>query len=190
MELEIGDLKIEQQSDQVENQARNMVGEKIPATITPFMFRNQEGCVLLAGLHEFEDGTALFAGMNLISGPEKYARAVQAGRVEVQKHANEQYSSRIKVFKSSNGDHPTLASLSWVELSKLAGVQNFQDELKKYGAEEFGTAEEILGVMNKTRNQLAMIYPQNDIRSLVIMWGVTRINALAVNFGTQGFQGQ
>ena len=188
--MKIGELSIDPQNKLPQVLARNMNGEEVLATITPFMFTNPDGCVLLAGLYEFADETALFGGIELINGPEQYRRAIQAGRVEVQKWKNDQYSSRIKAFKSESGEHPSLASLTWDELAKLANVKNAQDLLRDYGAVALGTAGEIISVTNKTRNQLAMTYPVTDVRSLALMWGVTRITAIAKKFGSKGYQGQ
>jgi len=190
MKIELNDLVIQKQADQVRSLAANMLGEKVEATITSFVFTNDEGCVLLAGLHEFDDGTALFSGIELINGPAPYQRAIQAGRVEVKDWQDDQYSSRIKVFKSESGEHPNLAGLTWDDFSKLADVADVQTLLREYGAVALGTAGDILAVANRTKNQLAMTYPRGDIRSLAVMWGVTRITAIAKKFGSTGYAGQ
>lgn len=189
-EIVVGDLRIRQEASHPNVLATNMVGENLGASLTSFVFTNPDGCVLLAGLYEFEDGSALFRGIEKIAGPEPYSRVLQAGRVEVQKWGDDLYSSRIRALKSVTGDHPNLAGLTWEELAKLAEVQNAQTLLKEYGAISLGTAGEIISVTNKNKNQLAMTYPRADVRSLAVMWGITRVTAIAKKFGMQGYQGQ
>lgn len=190
MNISLGNLSIEQQSGITKSVTSNTAREEMSVEITSFMFTNSEGCSLLAGFHNFEDGTAMFAGISLISGPDKYRRAVEAGRSTVEPWGNDQLSARVRAFKHLSVDRPSLAQISIEEFASLSGEKSIRDFLTNSGASGLGTAGQLIGVTNKSQNQLAITFPRDDLRSLAIMWGITRINAIEKKFGLMNLEPQ
>jgi len=190
MKITLGNLKIEQQPEITKSVAANAARDKVSVEITSFVFTNAEGCSLLAGFHNFDDGTAMFAGISLISGPDKYRRAVEAGRSTVETWGKDQLSARVRAFKHLSGDRPTLAQISVEEFASLAGDKNIHEFLTSFGATGLGTAGQLIGVTNKSQKQLAITFPRDDLRSLAIMWGITRINSIEQKFGLVNLEPQ
>ena len=188
LEIELGSISIQQLPELTQTLARDLNREELPAEVTSFIFKDDAGCVLLGGLFKFEKSQPHFQGIELLSGPDLYRRATQAGRMAVEPHGKGNYACRLRALKINNGEYASLSNVTASELKTLAEDSNFYETLKNHGALEIGTAEQILSTSGPTRNQLAMIFPESDLRSLAIAWGVTRISALAKRFGTAEFE--
>jgi hypothetical protein len=137
-----------------------------------------------AGYTIWTDGTSDLCGIVKVSGPEVYNRATTAGRMPVSKREGTSRSVRLRALRYAGKDRANLANVSWDQLNGLIH-SSAQEELTKFGAIELGTAETILGVHNKTKNQLAMIFDEQDLRSVFAAFALTRIIPLMENFGME-----
>ena len=93
-----------------------------------------------------------------------------------------QFSVRLQALRYKEPGRANLASITWDELNKLLGA-SATEMLKSFGATELGTAEQILNVSNKTKNQLAMIYPNDCSEAAFAAYALTRVLPLMKNYG-------
>jgi hypothetical protein len=121
-------------------------------------------------------------GLVKVSGPDVYERLTKAGRMQVAATSSGHNSVRLKALRYKEPGHAILASISWDDLNKLL-ESNASEMLKSFGAIDLGTAEEILNVTNKTKNQLAMVSPQGNHEAMFAAYALTRILPLMKNYG-------
>lgn len=144
--------------------------------------RTPDGGDIHVGFTKWADGLADIVGLVKVSGPDVYERLTKAGRMQVAPTSSEHNSVRLQALRYKEPGRANLASITWDDLNKLL-ESNASEMLKSYGAVELGTAEEILNVTNKTKNQLAMISPQGNHEALFAAYALTRILPLMKNFG-------
>jgi len=158
-------------------------GDNLLAKSQVAKFSSPDGLVMLAGLNIWPDGQMDFRTMDFIAGPDSYRRLERAGRLEVKSYAGDSYGAYIRALRISGKDYPTLGGVTWRELDNLLG-SSAKDFLTSLGATALGTAEEVLGATNRNREFLAIQCPQDDVRSLHAMWGMTRVLAVMKGLGS------
>ena len=136
------------------------------------------------GYTKWLDGASDLCGIVKVAGPEVYNRATTAGRMTVTELDESRRSVRLRAFRYADSDRATLANVTWEQLNSLL-KSSAQDELIKFGAVELGTAELVLGVTNKTRNQLAMVFDEQDLRPVFASFALTRMIPLMENYGME-----
>ena len=144
--------------------------------------RTPDGGDIHVGYTKWADGTSDIVGLVKISGPDVYERATKAGRMPVAIESTNQVSVRLQALRYKEPGRANLAFITWEELNKLLGA-NASELLSTLGATELGTAEEILGVTNNKRNQLAMICSPDSYEALFGAFALTRILPLLKNYG-------
>ena len=148
-------------------------------------YSTTDGGLLRAAFVVLSDKTMVMKGMALIDGPDKYSRLVRAGSMEVAEFDTEYFSCRVRAMRYNDQDRQNVANVSWPDLKSLVG-DDAKSLLSDLGAIKFGTAGEILGITNRTANQEAMIFPQNDLRSLFAVWAMTRVIPVMKDYGRDG----
>jgi hypothetical protein len=144
--------------------------------------RTPDGGDIHVGFTKWADGLADVVGLVKVSGPDVYERLTKAGRMQVAATNTGHHSVRLQALRYKEPGRANLASVTWDDLNKLLD-SNASEILKSFGAIELGTAEEILNVTNRTRNQLAMVSPQGNHEALFAAYALTRILPLMKNFG-------
>ena len=144
--------------------------------------RTPDGGDIHVGFTKWADGLADIVGLVKVSGPDVYERLTKAGRMQVAATSSGHNSVRLKALRYKEPGHAILASISWDDLNKLL-ESNASEMLKSFGAIDLGTAEEILNVTNKTKNQLAMVSPQGNHEAMFAAYALTRILPLMKNYG-------
>jgi hypothetical protein len=144
--------------------------------------RTPDGGDIHVGFTEWSNGQADVVGLVKVSGPDVYERLTKAGRMQVAATSAGDNSVRLQALRYKEPGRANLASITWDDLNKLLG-SNAQEMLKSFGAIDLGTAEDILGVINNTRNQLAMICACNNSEALFAAYALTRILPLMKNYG-------
>ena len=147
-----------------------------------------DGCVLTAGLAFFPDGSHRIAGLELISGDERYARATKAGNLSVKKLTDGRLGIALQVLKYGESGRANLHGTNWEELNSLLGLE-FQSYLKALGAMEFGKAGQLLGNTGKTLNVPAFTIANGSERAFLVAWAATRVVPLQKRFGQQEIVG-
>ena len=144
--------------------------------------RTPDGGDIHVGFTKWADGLADVVGLVKVSGPDVFERLTKAGRMQVAPTSSGHNSIRLKALRYKEPGHANLASITWDDLNKLLD-SNASEMLKSFGAIDLGTAEEILNVTNKTKNQLAMVSPQGNHEALFAAYALTRVMPLMKNFG-------
>jgi hypothetical protein len=144
--------------------------------------RTPDGGDIHVGYTKWSDGSSDLVGLVKVSGPDVYDRLTHAGRMQVATTNSRDYSVRLQALRYKEPGHANLASITWDDMNKLLG-SSASEMLKSFGATELGSAEEILNVSNRTRNQLAMICPQGNHEALFAAYALTRILPLMKNYG-------
>jgi len=144
--------------------------------------RTPDGGDIHVGFTEWSDGQADVVGLVKVSGPDVYDRLSKAGRMQVGFTNAGHNSVRLQALRYKEPDRANLASINWEDLNRLLG-SSATEMLKSFGAIDLGTAEEILDVTNRTRNQLAMVFPRDHHQAVFAAYALTRILPLMNNYG-------
>jgi len=144
--------------------------------------RTPDGGDIHVGFTEWENGQADVVGLVKVSGPDVYERLTKAGRMQVAATSSGDNSVRLQALRYKEPGRANLASITWDDLNKLL-ESSASEMLKSFGAIDLGTAEEILGVTNQTKNQLSMICARNNHEAMFAAYALTRILPLMKNYG-------
>ena len=187
MKIQVGPVQIE-----ILEEFQSCIGKPIGAQdelegsrLLAYMMTPDGGNVHV-GYTKWSDGKSDLCGIVKVAGPEAYSRATAAGRMTVTEMDKDKRSVRLRALRYADSDRATLANVTWEQLNILL-KSSAQEMLKEHGAIELGTAEEILDVTNKTRNQLAMTFNESDLRPAFAAFALTRIIPLMENFGMEQF---
>lgn len=183
MRIFVGPIEVETH-DHFQNCRGKSIGgvDEIAGTRLLSYIRTPDGGDIHVGFTKWDDGLADIVGLVKVSGPDVYERLTKAGRMQVAATSSGHNSVRLQALRYKEPGRANLASITWDDLDKLLG-SNASEMLKSFGAIELGTAEEILNVTNRTRNQLAMVSPQGNHDSLFAAYALTRILPLMKNYG-------
>ena len=183
MTIQVGPVSIEITESFQSCRGKSMGGEEeLDGKRLLAYMRTPDGGDLHVGFTKWADGLADVVGLVKGSGPNVYERLTKAGRMQVAPTSSGHNSVRLKALRYKEPGHANLASITWNDLNTLLG-SNATEMLKSFGAIELGTAEEILNVTNKTKNQLAMVSAQGNHEALFAAYALTRILPLMKNFG-------
>ena len=183
MAFQVGPVSIEV-SESIQSCRGKPMGEEVEldgVRLLSYM-RTPDGGDIHVGFTKWSNGQADVVGLAKVSGPDVYERLTRAGRMQVATTISGQFSVRLQALRYKEPGRANLASITWDELNKLLGA-SATEMLKSFGATELGTAEQILNVSNKTKNQLAMIYPNDCSEAAFAAYALTRVLPLMKNYG-------
>ena len=183
MAFQVGPVSIEV-SESIQSCRGKPMGEEVELNGVRLLsyMRTPDGGDIHVGFTKWSNGQADLVGLAKVSGPDVYERLTRAGRMQVATTISGQYSVRLQALRYKEPGRANLASITWDELNKLLGA-SATEMLKSFGATELGTAEQILNVSNKTKNQLAMIYPNDCSEAAFAAYALTRVLPLMKNYG-------
>jgi hypothetical protein len=144
--------------------------------------RTPDGGDIHVGFNEWSNGKADLVGLIKVSGPDVYDRLTRAGRMQVASTISGDTSVRLQALRYKEPGRANLASITWDDLNKLL-ESSASEMLKNFGAIDLGTAGDILGVTNNTRNQLAMTCAGDNHEPLFAAYALTRVLPLMKNYG-------
>jgi hypothetical protein len=183
MTIQVGPVSIEINSNFQPCRGKPMVGDtELDGKRLLAYMRTPDGGDIHVGFTEWSDGQTDVVGLAKVSGPDVYDRLTKAGRMQVASTSSGNNSVRLQALRYKEPGHANLASITWEDLNSLLG-SNATEMLKSFGAIDLGTAGEILDVTNRTRNQLAMIFPGDQHQAVFAAYALTRILPLMKNYG-------
>jgi len=121
----------------------------------------------------WEDGDGQIETVDSGNSPLPYSRLSHGGRIGVIGVGTNQKFMELRIAKVNDelwsNFHQTNAS----ELSTLLN-ENIEIYLKKFGADEFGIREHLLGDVSNRRNQMGVIFTKGNIEVPLISYVITR----------------
>lgn len=118
-------------------------------------------------------------------GDTKYGSLQKGtGRLAISS-AGENEIFQIRAMKYNKvSQKANLASVSLEDLDDWAR-EDFAELLKKHGAIEVGTKEELIGEENKNKNVLAALIPKGNLEAVAVAFAVTRVLAIMYDYGVE-----
>ena len=158
-------------------------GTEQVAKLTTFRVTSSDELNLIVGLVEWPTDPPEVKPIDLIGGLTKHSSLARRGSMSLSDSRDGNWLAVLKVMKySPDKGYFTLHGATANEIDSYLGY-NFKELALEMGALRFGTRAEIENETSRTANQLAMVVPKGDLRSLAFAYTVTRALAVINDFG-------
>lgn len=107
------------------------------------------------------------------TSPLPYSRLGHGGRIGVTKFNRSQKYMELRITKVDQNLWSNFVKTTEAELDNLYGSR-VEPFLKEFGAIEFGTREELLGDISNRRNQICVLFEENNIVLPFVVYALTR----------------
>ena len=155
------------------------------AKLTTFRVTSSDELNLIVGLVDWPSDPPEVKPIDLIGGLTKHASLARRGSMSLSDSRDGNWLAVLKVMKySPDKGYFTLHGATSDEIDHYLGY-NFKELALEMGALRFGTRAEIEDETSRTANQLAMVVPKGDLRSLAFAYTVTRALAVINDFGLE-----
>ena len=155
------------------------------AKLTTFRVTSSDELNLMVGLVEWPSDPPEVKPIDLIGGLTKHASLARRGSMSLSDSRDGNWLAVLKEMKySPDKGYFTLHGAASEEIDHYLGY-DFKELALEIGALRFGTRAEIEDETSRTANQLAMVVPKGDLRSLAFAYTVTRALAVINDFGLE-----
>jgi hypothetical protein len=107
------------------------------------------------------------------TSPLPYSRLGHGGRIGVTQFNSSQKYMELRLAKVDQNLWSNFVKTTEAELDNLFGSR-VDPFLKEFGAIEFGTREELLGDISNRRNQICVLFEENNIVLPFVVYALTR----------------
>jgi len=145
---------------------------------------SSDGLRMTIGCTFWADGSADVQPLDFLAGPDAYRRLEVAGRMTLNPAEDEGRVALLRALKYGDRGYPTLASVSWEELSDFAGTDAVE-LLESHGARtgEYGALK---ADATRYREHPAFAVAQDGLAAVFAAFAVTRVLPIMKGFGRDG----
>jgi hypothetical protein len=148
------------------------------------VIESSDGLRMTIGCTVWEDGSADVQPLDFLAGPDAYRRLEAAGRMSLTDAGNGARVALLRTLKYSDRGYPSLASVTWEELSELAGA-NAADLLISHGA-RVGAYEDLRPQPRQYREHPAFEVSEDGLEAVFAAFAITRVIPIMKGFGRNG----
>lgn len=145
---------------------------------------SSDGLRMTIGCTVWEDGSADVQPLDFLAGPDAYRRLEAAGRMTLSQGIDGSRVGLLRTLKHSDRGYPSLASVTWEELSALAGAEA-GDLLVSHGA-RVGAYEDLRSDPRRYREHPAFAVTADGPEAVFAAFAITRVIPIMKGFGRDG----
>jgi hypothetical protein len=148
------------------------------------VIESSDGLRMTIGWTVWEDGSADVQPLDFLAGPDAYRRLEAAGRMTLADAGDGSRVALLRTLKYSDRGYPSLASVTWEELSELAGA-DVADLLISHGA-RVGAYEDLRPQPRQYREHPAFAASEDGSEAVFAAFAITRVIPIMKGFGRDG----
>lgn len=153
-------------------------------TVREAVLESSDGLRMTIGCTVWEDGSADVQPLDFLAGPDAYRRLESAGRMTLTDAGDGVRVALLRTLKFGDRGYPSLASVTWEELSELAGT-GAADLLISHGA-RVGAYEDLRRSPQRYREHPAFAVSEDGIEAIFAAFAITRVIPIMKGFGRDG----
>lgn len=148
------------------------------------VIESSDGLRMTIGCTVWEDGSADVQSLDFLAGPDAYRRLESAGRMTLNESGAGTRVALLRTLKYGDRGYPSLASVTWVDLSELAGA-DAADLLISHGA-HVGAYEDLRPHPRQYREHPAFAVSADGLEAVFAAFAITRVIPIMKGFGRDG----
>ena len=148
------------------------------------ILESSDGLRMTIGCTVWEDGSADVQPLDFLAGPDAYRRLEAAGRMALTNAGERTRVALLRTLKYGDRGYPSLASVTWEELSQLAGT-DAADLLVSHGA-RVGAYEDLRPSPQRYREHPAFAVSEDGVGAVFAAFAITRVIPIMKGFGRDG----
>ncbi|MDZ8275716.1 hypothetical protein R2Q81_07100 [Microbacterium aquimaris] len=148
------------------------------------VIESSDGLRMTIGCTVWEDGSADVQPLDFLAGPDAYRRLEAAGRMALNESGAGMRVALLRALKYGDRGYPSLASVTWDELSDLAGA-DAAELLSAHGA-RVGVYEELRQKPRQYREHPAFAVSEDGLEAVFAAFAITRVLPIMKGFGRDG----
>ena len=148
------------------------------------VIESSDGLRLTIGCTGWNDGSADVQPLDFLAGADAYRRLEAAGRMTLSDAGDGARVALLRTLKYSDRGYPSLASVTWEELSALAG-SDAGDLLVAHGA-RVGAYEDLRSNPQRYREHPAFAVTAGGLEAVFAAFAITRVIPIMKGFGRDG----
>jgi hypothetical protein len=148
------------------------------------VIESSDGLRMTVGCTVWEDGSADVQPLDFLAGPDAYRRLEAAGRMTLNDDDDGARVALLRALKYGDRGYPSLASVTWEELSELAGT-DAADLLTSHGA-RVGAYEDLRTQPRQYREHPALAVSEDGLEAVFAAFAITRVLPIMKGFGRSG----
>lgn len=148
------------------------------------VIESSDGLRMTIGCAVWDDGSADVQPLDFLAGPDAYRRLEAAGRMTLSDTGDGARVALLRTLKYSDRGYPSLASVTWEELSALAG-SDAGDLLVSHGA-RVGAYEDLRPDPQRYREHPAFAVTADGLEAVFAAFAITRVIPIMKGFGRDG----
>lgn len=145
---------------------------------------SSDGLRMTIGCTLWADGSADVQPLDFLAGPDAYRRLEAAGRMTLSDAGGGTRVALLRTLKYSDRGYPSLTSVTWEELSALAGL-DAGDLLVSHGA-RVGAYEDLRPEAQRYREHPAFAVTTDGLEAVFAAFAITRVIPIMKGFGRDG----
>jgi len=159
-------------------------GEEQDGRLREAVLESSDGLRMTIGCTFWVDGSADVQPLDFLAGPDAYRRLEAAGRMTLNSAGEGERVALLRTLKYGDRGYPSLASVTWDELSELAGT-DAADLLASHGARtgEYGQLKEDA---RRYREHPAFVVTADGSEAVFAAFAITRVLPIMKGFGRDG----
>ncbi|MFB8146641.1 hypothetical protein ACFC1W_07840 [Microbacterium sp. NPDC056003] len=148
------------------------------------VIESSDGLRMTIGCTVWEDGSADVQPLDFLAGPDAYRRLESAGRMTLNESGAGTRVALLRTLKYGDRGYPSLASVTWEDLSELAGA-DAADLLISHGA-RVGAYEDLRPQPRQYREHPAFAVAEDGLDAVFAAFAITRVIPIMKGFGREG----
>ena len=148
------------------------------------VIESSDGLRMTIGCTVWEDGSADVQPLDFLAGPDAYRRLESAGRMTLNESGAGTRVALLRTLKYGDRGYPSLASVTWEDLSELAGA-DAADLLISHGA-RVGAYEDLRPQPRQYREHPAFAVAEDGLEAVFAAFAITRVIPIMKGFGREG----
>ena len=148
------------------------------------VIESSDGLRMTIGCTVWEDGSADVQPLDFLAGPDAYRRLESAGRMTLNESGAGTRVALLRTLKYGDRGYPSLASVTWEELSELAST-DAADLLVSHGA-RVGAYEDLRPQPRQYREHPAFAVSEDGLEAVFAAFALTRVIPIMKGFGRDG----
>lgn len=187
-EFNVGLVAITMRSEDVEFRgipvSAGRGGSEQDGKLREAVIESSDGLRMTIGCTVWDDGSADVQPLDFLAGPDAYRRLESAGRMTLNKSGAGTRVALLRTLKYGDRGYPSLASVTWEELSELAGT-DAADLLTEHGA-HVGAYEDLRPDPQRYREHPAFAVSGDGVAAVFAAFVITRVIPIMKGFGRDG----
>lgn len=148
------------------------------------VIESSDGLRMTIGCTVWGDGSADVQPLDFLAGPDAYRRLESAGRMTLNESGAGTRVALLRTLKYGDRGYPSLASVTWADLSELAGA-DAADLLVSHGA-RVGAYEDLRAQPRQYRDHPAFAVSDDGREAVFAAFAITRVIPIMKGFGRDG----